>query len=276
MLRFLNKLNSPQAVILVLIMVLALNGFLFYQFRAANSDDADAPDQGEPQTQETADTGPERTPEPEEEPEQTIRQPQEDEQNDEPEPQENEESASQSQESQNNATEEDENREEDNREEDNQNDENREDENREDENQTDENRDGEEQASGDRPSGSTDDSREEPEGEADAAQGERETPEQEATLAGLGEAIRGCEGEDERCIREFVARVAPESSYIGGRTDLVSGQNTEVLYFEDPGMEACEFEREKHEAENGPDYTVILVGPGSFDDERGEECIPTA
>lgn len=104
-------------------------------------------------------------------------------------------------------------------------------------------------------------------------------PRDRAPLAGLSDALEDCEGDRAGCVRDFVAQVSPESSYIGGRTDLASGDpgsNTEVLYFEDPDMEACQFERGRHEVEGGLDYTVILVGPGSFDDERGEECIPTA
>lgn len=99
----------------------------------------------------------------------------------------------------------------------------------------------------------------------------------QAPLAGLGEALNGCEGDREGCVRDFVSRVSPDSRYIGGRMDLASGgsgRNAEVLYFEDPGMEACQYERESHEADD-LDYTVILVGPGSFNDERGDECIPT-
>ncbi len=99
-----------------------------------------------------------------------------------------------------------------------------------------------------------------------------------APLAGLGEALDGCEGDREDCVRDFVSQVSPESNYIGGRTDLATGgegDNAEVLYFEDPEMDTCQFERGRHETEGDLDYTVILVGPGSFNDERGEECIPT-
>ncbi len=100
----------------------------------------------------------------------------------------------------------------------------------------------------------------------------------QAPLAGLGGALNGCEGDREGCVRDFVSRVSPDSRYIGGRMDLASGdsgRNAEVLYFEDPGMETCQYERGRHEAGDDLDYTVILVGPGSFNDERGDECIPT-
>jgi hypothetical protein len=102
---------------------------------------------------------------------------------------------------------------------------------------------------------------------------------EEPDLGGLGAAIRECAGDRKRCVQEFVAGVAPGASYIGGRTELDIGgtrSNVEVLYFEYPELGTCEYEREEHEARNGTTYTVILLGPGSFETERGEECIPRA
>lgn len=96
-------------------------------------------------------------------------------------------------------------------------------------------------------------------------------------LAGLSSSVSSCEeSPDEQCIRDFVVQVAPESRYVGGRVDLSPQDdetNTEVIYFEDPGLESCEFERAEHEAE-GRRYAVILLGEGSFSDERGDQCIP--
>lgn len=94
------------------------------------------------------------------------------------------------------------------------------------------------------------------------------------TLEGLGEAIRVCDGDRGECVREFVAEAVSGARYIGGRVDLNAGGagNEEVLYFESPALEACEFVEQEYEANDGLAYDVIVVGQGSF--ERGLECIP--
>ncbi|WP_119065779.1 hypothetical protein [Rubrobacter indicoceani] len=102
-----------------------------------------------------------------------------------------------------------------------------------------------------------------------------------ALLAGLSESVGSCGGtseEDERCIRDFVGEVSPESRYVGGRIDLAAraeDTNTEFIYFEDPDLAPCEFERAEYDGEANR-YAVILIGEGSFSDARGEECIPQA
>lgn len=115
-------------------------------------------------------------------------------------------------------------------------------------------------------------------------QEETEETVQEATptlLAGLSSSVGSCREaaeDDEECIRDFVTEVAPDSRYVGGRIDLAAEAeaiNTEIIYFEDPGLAPCEFERAEYDGESNR-YAVILVGEGSFSDARGDQCIPQA
>lgn len=95
----------------------------------------------------------------------------------------------------------------------------------------------------------------------------------------MGEFIRGCDGDRKECVRGFVARAAPEASYIGGRADLNAGgpgRNREILYFEDPTLGTCEHVRQEYAVNDSLTYAIIVVGRGSFDIERGSECIPQA
>lgn len=96
-------------------------------------------------------------------------------------------------------------------------------------------------------------------------------------IGDLREAIRGCEGDRKECVRRFIGATYPESMYIGGRIDLNpdgSGRNKEILYFEDPSLGTCEHTRQEYVTNGRLTYTVIVLGQGSFQSERGLECIP--
>lgn len=95
-------------------------------------------------------------------------------------------------------------------------------------------------------------------------------------LGGLGEAMGRCAREAEECLREFVASAAPEAKYIGGRTDLETGRDSEVLYFETPALGECEHVRQAYQSAGETTYTVVVMGQGSFQSPRGSECIPKA
>jgi hypothetical protein len=271
-----EKLNNPVAVVLILIAILVVNGFIFYQ-QSTTPREANAPSRNEtpsePSQPDTDDTD-EEDAKGEAERASGSR----DEENDRAAPPENENSSEETSGDESPADSEEEPSGDEPPEEDRNA--SPEDESSEDESS------GDESPSGENGSGGSNESEGESRGgsggESQNEQSERDDESSErdgeAPLAGLGDALDGCEGSREGCVRDFVSRVSPDSRYIGGRTDLASGdsgQNSEVLYFEDPGMEACQYERGRHEGEN-LEYTVILVGPGSFDDERGDECIPTA
>jgi hypothetical protein len=94
---------------------------------------------------------------------------------------------------------------------------------------------------------------------------------------GLRESIRRCDGDRKECVQKFVAATDPEATYIGSRTDLNangSGRNKEILYFEDPNLGTCEHMRQEYVPNDRLTYTVIILGQGSFESERGAECIP--
>lgn len=95
-------------------------------------------------------------------------------------------------------------------------------------------------------------------------------------LGGLGEAMGRCNREAEECVREFVASAAPEAKYIGGRTNLEVGRDSEVLYFETPALGECEHVRQAYQSAGETTYTVVVMGQGSFQSPRGSECIPKA
>lgn len=90
----------------------------------------------------------------------------------------------------------------------------------------------------------------------------------------LKEALQKCEGTGEECAREFVARVAPEAEYAGGRIDIGdSGQSRNVLYFVDPTMEPCKYEKmEGRAGDADTSYAVLIAEEGSFDGGAG--CLP--
>lgn len=95
-------------------------------------------------------------------------------------------------------------------------------------------------------------------------------------LGDLRQSIGRCDG-DPKCVRESVTAALPQATYIGGRIDLNadgSGQNKEILYFEDPNLGTCEHIREDYATDDRLTYTVILLGQGTFESERGSECIP--
>ena len=96
----------------------------------------------------------------------------------------------------------------------------------------------------------------------------------------LWEELQGCEKSQEECVRDFVARVAPEAQYVGGRTDANDfGRNRHVLYFVDPARAPCEYEKFESPAD-APDvsYEVLIAGEGSFAPNRQEDsgrgCLP--
>jgi hypothetical protein len=279
-LKLFEKLNNPIAVTLIMVAILAVNGFLFYQQRSTPPE-ANAPEETSAQTSETTD-------EPDEEakgegsedskgPEEDASEPDESEdakgREEEPDGEQNGEQASngQNDESEGSDESEDPSDEEEPPEEEPSEEASPEEEPQNDGNggPDDESQNGEEESAPEESASDESDS----DGESDGSGESGRTP-----LAGLGDALEECEGDRGECVRGFVSEVSPDSRYIGGRTDLASGSegdNAEILYFEDPEMDACQFERGRHETQNGLDYTVILVGPGSFNDERGEECIPT-
>lgn len=277
MLRILDKLNTPAAVIAVLVVIVAVNGFLLvYQ----QSDDAPQPsvssETGSRAPDEASGGQPRNDTEETANPEQTTREqakaPEDTTEKTEPEredqaPQntdQTQETAGKDQPSGNapeDATQDEEQQNTDQQNEDQQNG---------------------NQQSGDQQSGDqqSEDQQSEDQRSEDQQNGDQQSAEHQksdaALLAGLTETVRDCGGDREECVRDFVARAAPESRYVGGRTDLQAGaQNTEVLYFEDPDLGTCEFERGTYDAENGSDLMVIVVGEGSFGSER-DECIPTA
>lgn len=221
MMRFFNKLNTPAAVLIVLALILAVNGFLVYRNHAVLTANAPPPAEAGPGT--TAAPGEATVPE--ETSEETEESAFED--MEEPEPTEETDGPEEREEPAGSAAEED----------------------------------------GPPPDPV----------EAEAPAPERPAP---VDLGGLGEFMRGCGGEGEECVQEFVARAAPEARYIGGRTDLdvasEGGRDREVLYFEVPTLGECENVRQEHEAENSLTYVVIVMGQGSFDSTRGPECIPAA
>ncbi len=97
---------------------------------------------------------------------------------------------------------------------------------------------------------------------------------------GLEEGLQACQEAEshERCLKEAVSKAVPEARYVGGSTELNTaspGRNNRVLYFEDPGLEICEFERQG--LTTNTDYlTVIVVGEGSFGAEAEPDCVPAA
>ena len=94
------------------------------------------------------------------------------------------------------------------------------------------------------------------------------------------EVLQGCERSQEACARDFVAGVAPEAEYVGGRIEADdSGQTRNVLYFVDPGLAPCEHRRLESAADGaaGTHYVVLIAGEGSFDQQQqGDEagCLP--
>lgn len=251
-----EKLNNPIAVVLILAAMLAVNGYLFYQ-QGSTPPEANAPSQNETPPE------PERNPEPANE-------------------DAKDKGSGERNEAEDAKSEEDEERQEEQREEQASGEQGEEEPEQPpgDESQngsaSDEPRN--ESGDGESQNGSASDGS----GGGGSQSGQEgrgsEEERESAPLAGLGGALDGCEGDREDCVRDFVSQASPDSRYIGGRMDLASGgsgRNAEILYFEDPGMEACQYERGRYESEDDLDYTVILIGPGSFNDERGEECIPT-
>jgi hypothetical protein len=97
----------------------------------------------------------------------------------------------------------------------------------------------------------------------------------------LQEVLWGCGQAEEECVRDFVAEVAPEAEYAGGRTDLRNdpAPNRSVFYFVDPTRGVCEYEKFEGGGSDADVYYVLLIaGEGSFDErqtERGEAvCLP--
>lgn len=101
----------------------------------------------------------------------------------------------------------------------------------------------------------------------------KKSPE-EPTLQG---ALEKCSTDHAVCVEEFVMDVTPEAVYAGGRIDTNisgSGNNRSVLYFVDPTLKPCEYEKWKGEARDDTAYTVMVAGEGSFDEERPSDCVP--
>lgn len=114
------------------------------------------------------------------------------------------------------------------------------------------------------------------EGAGGASTSARERP-SEPRRDPLREVIRDCDGSADGCVKDVVARIAPEAEYVGGRTDAGgSGQNNAVLYFADPDMEPCEYTRFTHApTDRSALYTVVIAGEDSFGEEGGRDgCVP--
>lgn len=97
----------------------------------------------------------------------------------------------------------------------------------------------------------------------------------------LQEVLWGCEQAEEECVRDFVAEVAPEAEYAGGRTDLRNdpAPNRSVLYFVDPTRVVCEYEKfEGGGSDAGVYYVLLIAGFGSFGERQTERggavCLP--
>ncbi len=86
-----------------------------------------------------------------------------------------------------------------------------------------------------------------------------------------------CAGDQDRCVEELVAQVSPQAEYAGGRIDANvsgSGLNREVLYFVDPTMEPCQYERLEYSTNDATIHTAIIAGEGSFELGNGARCVP--
>jgi hypothetical protein len=96
----------------------------------------------------------------------------------------------------------------------------------------------------------------------------------------LWEELEGCERAQQDCAREFVARVAPQAEYVGGRIDTDdSGETHHVLFFVDPARAPCEYEEFESPADaSGVSYDVLIAGEGSFarrqQEGGGRGCLP--
>ena len=86
-----------------------------------------------------------------------------------------------------------------------------------------------------------------------------------------------CKGGPEECLRQFVAEIAPEAKYAGGRIDTNAGgfgRNRNVLYFVDHTMEPCEYRKLESEASGEINsYAAIVAAEGSLTTERSD-CVP--
>ena len=78
-------------------------------------------------------------------------------------------------------------------------------------------------------------------------------------------------------MRQFVAEIAPEAKYAGGRIDTNAGgfgRNRNVLYFVDHTMEPCEYRKLESEASGEINsYAAIVAAEGSLTTERSD-CVP--
>lgn len=94
----------------------------------------------------------------------------------------------------------------------------------------------------------------------------------------LQKALQECEGDEERCVRQFVEKAAPKAEYAGGRIDTDIGdsdQNRNILFFVDPTMKRCEYERLEYSATDATtSYAVIITAEASFDSGGGSDCAP--
>lgn len=94
----------------------------------------------------------------------------------------------------------------------------------------------------------------------------------------LQEALQECKGDKERCVRQFVEKTAPKAEYAGGRIDADTGdsdRNRSILFFVDPTMKRCEYERLEYSATDATmSYAVIITAETSFDSEGGSDCAP--
>lgn len=72
--------------------------------------------------------------------------------------------------------------------------------------------------------------------------------------------------------------MAPEAEYAGGRIDASvdeAGRNRNVLYFEDPTADICEYTRLEYDAGSSSTYyEIVVAGEGSFDGATGTDCLP--
>lgn len=82
--------------------------------------------------------------------------------------------------------------------------------------------------------------------------------------------------DQELCIKDLVADIAPGTEYIGARTELNiddSRRNQKVLYYEDPALESCEFTRKVFDSGETTYHSVIIAGSGAFSDQTSNGCV---
>lgn len=99
-------------------------------------------------------------------------------------------------------------------------------------------------------------------------------------ISGMEERIEECETADnqESCITDLVAEVAPEAEYVGFRANLNiagSGRTNRVLYYEDPALSTCEFTQQEFDGDEdrATYHTVVIAGQDTLGEDQDPECV---